>query len=101
MECRPGFLLGNPPCKLAGGRPLAPGLPRYYRAQLPLGVGSNLGVVSLAPGGQVGYVAVSWPVVQLVHKDIEAPPELNVVTDLRHSVSEPDLEQLLVALDVL
>ena len=66
---------------------------------MPLGVGTKLGVGSLAPGGQVGYVALSWPMVQLVHKDIEAAPGLHVVTDLRHSVSEPNLKQLLVTLD--
>ena len=54
---------------------------------------------SLAPGGQVGYVAVSWPVVELVDKDIEAPPGLLMVTDLCHSVPEPDFENLLVTLD--
>ena len=54
---------------------------------------------SLAPGGQVGYVGFSWPVIELVNMDMLAPPGLHMISDLSHSVPEPDFKDLLVALD--
>ena len=48
--------------------------------------------------GQVSDVGISWLVMDLVNLDMAAPPGLYMVSDLRDSVPEPDLKDLLVAL---
>ena len=98
VEDRPGLLLGNLPLELTRGWPQTPGLPRDSRTQLPLGTRTNLGMCSLASGGQVGYVSFSLPVVELVDLDIQTPPGLHVITNFSDSVTEPKFKDLLVAL---
>ena len=53
---------------------------------------------SLAPGGQVGYVSFSWPVVELLDLDIQTLPGLHMITNFRDSVPEPDFKNHLVSL---